>query len=87
MKGNGTCGCYSYFRGLLALLVMFFFFWCLCCSERDDFKHKVNEQSTQMQGLLEQNRALQVENEELPLLRDTVEEMKYLESKVVSILG
>ncbi len=37
----------------------------------------------QVQDLLERNRGLQLENEEIPLLRDSVEEMKYMESKVV----
>ena len=31
-----------------------------------------------------QNHTLQLENEEIPILRDSLEEMKYLESKVVS---
>ena len=32
-----------------------------------------------------QNRDLQVENEEIVILRDSVEEMKYMESKVVCV--
>ncbi len=56
---------------------------CVCCAERNDCRHKIEELSTQVQSLMDQNRSLQIENEELPQLRDTVEEMKYLESKVV----
>jgi hypothetical protein len=54
------------------------------CTERDDCKQKIEELAAQLQELSEKNRALAVENEEIPLLRDSVEEMKYLESKVVS---
>ena len=55
-----------------------------CPSEKDDHKQKLDELSLQVEQILEQNRTLQLENEEIPLLRDSVEEMKYLESKVVS---
>lgn len=51
-------------------------------TERDDFKHKCAELENQLQDVLERNRALTQENEEIPILRDSVEEMKYLESKV-----
>ena len=54
------------------------------CVERDDYKHKCNELERQLQEALERNRVLMHENEEIPILRDTVEEMKYMESKVVS---
>ena len=40
-----------------------------------------------MGELYQRNRDLQLENDEIPILRDSVEEMKYLESKVVSELG
>ena len=53
-------------------------------SERDDLKHRCEELTGQLQELLERNRALLLENEEIPILRDSIEEMKYLESKVVS---
>ena len=33
--------------------------------------------------VLIQNQDLQLENEEIPVLKDSLEEMKYLESKVV----
>ena len=39
-----------------------------------------------MQQLMERNRELQLENEEIPVLKDSMEEMKYLESKVVRVL-
>ncbi len=39
----------------------------------------------QVGELYQRNRDLQLENDEIPILRDTVEEMKYLESKVVGI--
>ena len=53
-------------------------------SERDDCKHKCADLVAQLQEVSERNRTLALENEEIPVLRDSVEEMKYLESKVVS---
>lgn len=52
--------------------------------ERDDYKHKCNELERQLQEVLERNRVLTQQNEEIPILQDSVEEMKYMESKVVS---
>ena len=52
--------------------------------ERDELQHRVQELDSQMTDLLQKNRDLQVENEEIAVLRDSLEEMKYMESKVVS---
>ena len=52
--------------------------------ERDELKHKVNDLEVQVQDSFQKNRDLQLENDEIPILRDSLEEMKYLESKVVS---
>ena len=57
---------------------------CHILAERDEYKHKSEELEVQIQELVERNRNLQLENEEIPILRDSIEEMKYLESKVVS---
>ena len=52
--------------------------------ERDELQHRVQELDSQVTEQLQKNRDLQVENEEISVLRDSVEEMKYLENKVVS---
>lgn len=54
-------------------------------SERDELKVKVGELEGQLGELYQRNRDLQLDNDEIPILRDSVEEMKYLESKVVSL--
>lgn len=51
-------------------------------TERDDYKQKCEELEGQLQEVLERNRNLSLEMEEIPILRDSVEEMKYMESKV-----
>lgn len=57
---------------------------CFLLTERDDLKHKLSDLAVQFQDLFQKNRDLQLENDEIPILRDSLEEMKYLESKVVS---
>lgn len=52
-------------------------------TERDDLKQKCEELEGQLHEVVERNRILTSENEEIPILRDSVEEMKYMESKVV----
>ena len=56
------------------------------CAERDDYKQKCEELEAQLHQVLERNRTLAQENEEIPFLRDSVEEMKYMENKVVSAM-
>ena len=57
----------------------------MCVSERDELRHKAQEMEGQVQELFLRNRELQTENDEIPILRDSLQEMKYTESKVVSI--
>ena len=53
-------------------------------AERDEFKHKAEEVDAQVRELYQKCRELTLENQEIPILRDSLEEMKYLQSKVVS---
>ncbi len=46
---------------------------------------QVVEVEGQLTELFQRNRSLQVENDEIPILRDSIEEMRYLESKVVCV--
>ena len=56
-------------------------------AERDELKHKAEEAETQVRELYQKCRELAQENQEIPILRDSLEEMKYLQSKVVSLAG
>ena len=51
--------------------------------ERDELKHKAEEAEAQVKELYQKCRELALENQEIPILRDSLEEMKYLQSKVV----
>ncbi len=51
-------------------------------SERDDLKHHVEEIEAKVLEVNQRNLELLHENEEIPILRDSLEEMKYLESEV-----
>ena len=53
-------------------------------AERDELKHKAEEAEAQIRELYQKCRELSQENQEIPILRDSLEEMKYLQSKVVS---
>ena len=53
-------------------------------AERDELKHKAEEAEGQVRELYQKCRELSQENQEIPILRDSLEEMKYLQSKVVS---
>ena len=53
-------------------------------AERDELKHKAEEADAQVRELFQKCRELTQENQEIPILRDSLEEMKYLQSKVVS---
>ncbi len=46
---------------------------------------QVIEVEGQLTELFQINRNLQVQNDEIPILRDSIEEMRYLESKVVCV--
>ena len=52
-------------------------------AERDELKHKAEEAESQVRELYQKCRELSLENQEIPILRDSLEEMKYLQSKVV----
>ncbi len=59
---------------------------CTPPSERDDLRHLSEELEAKVLDLSQRNQELLQENEEIPILRDSLEEMKYLESKVVRSL-
>ena len=52
-------------------------------AERDELKHKAEEAEAQVRELYQKCRELSQENQEIPILRDSLEEMKYLQCKVV----
>lgn len=54
-------------------------------AERDELKHKTEEAEAQVRELYQKCRELTQENQEIPILRDSLEEMKYLQSKVVRV--
>ena len=56
-------------------------------AERDELKHKAEEAEAQVREYYQKCRELSQENQEIPILRDSLEEMKYLQSKVVSVIN
>ncbi len=60
-------------------------FLCLPCVTMTLCFLQVIEVEGQLTELFQINRNLQVQNDEIPILRDSIEEMRYLESKVVCV--